>query len=232
MASSSSPGTAKPRRYSSARRAQQAAQTRNDVLLAAIRLFGANGWAGTTLAVIAAEAGVAVETIYTGFSSKKQLLRAAMDAAIVGDAQPVPLMEREEIQHLRDLPAAQRLAAATRLISQTYSERLTGVWSAMLEAAASDQEIAAWCADQEQRRRETMREFFTVVLGYPAGEPLLDVLWVLTSPDAYTRLTTQRGWSRSMWEETMTDAIHRLTAPASAQAESGPRLSRNQPSGG
>jgi len=210
MASSSSSGTAKTRRYSSARRARQAEQTRTDVLLAAVRLFGQHGWAGTTLAAIAAEAGVAVETIYTGFSSKKALLLAAMDVAIVGDAQPVPLIEREEIQQLRQLPAQQRLAAGIHLIGQTYSDRLTGVWSAMLEAAASDQQISAWCAEHEQRRRESVREFFTIILGRTAEEPMLDMLWILTSPDTYTRLTTQRGWSRSMWEDTMAEVIRRI----------------------
>src|SRR5215467_6301005 len=123
MASSSSPSTAKTRSYSSARRAQQAEQTRTDVLLAAIRLFGQKGWAGTTLAAIAAEAGVAVETIYTGFSSKKALLLAAMDVAIVGDAKLVPLMEREEVQQLRHLPAEQRLPALMRLAAQRSEER-------------------------------------------------------------------------------------------------------------
>ena len=210
MASSSSSGTAKTRRYSSARRARQAEQTRTDVLLAAVRLFGQHGWAGTTLAAIAAEAGVAVETIYTSFSSKKALLRAAMDVAIVGDAQPVPLIEREEIQQLRQLPAQQRLAAGIHLIGQTYSDRLTGVWSAMLEAAASDQQISAWCAEHEQRRRESVRDFFTIILGRTAEEPMLDMLWILTSPDTYTRLTTQRGWTRSMWEDTMAEMIRRI----------------------
>ena len=56
MTSPSSPATANTRRYSSTRRARQAAQTRADVLLAAVRLFGRSGWACTTLAAIAAEA--------------------------------------------------------------------------------------------------------------------------------------------------------------------------------
>jgi hypothetical protein len=38
----------------------------------------------------------------------------------------------------------------------------------------------------------------------------LDTLWILTSPDAYTKLATQRGWSRGMWENTMTEVIRRL----------------------
>ena len=81
------------RRYNSNRRAMQAAQTRGDVLAAAIRLFTAAGWAGTTISAVAAAAGVSVETVYSGFGSKKGLLRAAMDVAVVGDAEPVPFVE-------------------------------------------------------------------------------------------------------------------------------------------
>jgi TetR/AcrR family transcriptional regulator, regulator of autoinduction and epiphytic fitness len=73
-----------------------------------------------------------------------------MDAAIVGDAQPVPLIEREEFQQLRHLPTEQRLPAGMRLVGQMYSDRTTGVWSAMLEAAASDEEVAAWCTEHEK----------------------------------------------------------------------------------
>jgi AcrR family transcriptional regulator len=97
------------------------------VLLAAVRLFGRSGGAGSTPAAIATEAGVAAETIYTGFSSKKALLRAAMDAAIVGDAQPAPLIEREGFQQLRHLPTEQRLPAGMRLVGQMYSDRTAGV---------------------------------------------------------------------------------------------------------
>jgi AcrR family transcriptional regulator len=210
MPSSSPPPSASTRRYSSARRAQQAAQTRADVLLAAVRLFGRNGWAGTTLTAIAAEAGVAVETIYTGFSSKKALLRAAMDVAIVGDAEPVPWLEREEIRRLRQLPLDERAAAGMRLVGQMYSDRVTGVWSAMLEAAAGDKEVAAWCAEIEKGRYETVREFCEIIFQRPVSEQALDALWILTSPDAYIKLATQRGWSRGMWENTMTEVFRRL----------------------
>jgi AcrR family transcriptional regulator len=219
----SSPTTAKTRRYSSTRRARQAAQTRADVLLAAIRLFGRSGWTGTTLAAIAAEAGVAVETIYASFTSKKELLRAAMDMAIVGDAQPVPLIQREEFQQLRQLPAAQRLPAGLHLVGELFDGgHVTAVWSAMLEAAASDQEVTRWCAELENGRRETLSEFLHIVLDGNVTEPMLDVLWVLISPDAYTRLTTRRGWSRSRWVETMTEVIRQLVT-SSHDSRSGER---------
>jgi len=112
-----------------------------------------------------------------------------MAAAIIGDAQPAPLIEREEFHQLRHLPTEQRLPAGMRLVGQMYSDRTTGVWSAMLEAAASDEEVAAWCTEHE-RRRETLREFFEIVLDRTVEEPLLDVLWILTSPGTYTKLAT------------------------------------------
>ncbi|MGH9133320.1 MAG: TetR/AcrR family transcriptional regulator, partial [Ilumatobacteraceae bacterium] len=76
------PPTRRP--YRSTRRKQQAARTRSDVLAAAVRLFAEHGWSGSTLAAIAREADVAVETVYGAFGSKKGLLRAAMDVAVVG----------------------------------------------------------------------------------------------------------------------------------------------------
>jgi AcrR family transcriptional regulator len=213
MTPPSSPAASSTRRYSSTRRARQAAQTRADVLLAAARLFARSGWTGTTLAAIAAEAGVAVETIYTGFSSKKELLRAAMDVAMVGDAQPVPLIQRDQFQQLRQLPAARRLPAGLHLIGELFDGGdVTGVWSAMLEAAASDEEVAGWCAELEKGRRETLSEFLQIVLDRTVPGPLLDVLWVLIGPDAYTRLATQRGWNRSMWVDTMIEVIRQLAS--------------------
>ena len=94
------PAKTAKRSYNSSRRTLQAAQTRDEVLRAASRLFSDTGWAGTTLAAIAAAAGVSVETIYKGFGSKKALLREAMDVAIVGDTAPLPYVERPEFAAL------------------------------------------------------------------------------------------------------------------------------------
>src|SRR2546430_772208 len=82
------------RRYSSRLREQQAGQTRAQGRAAAAELFEESGGAGTTVAAIARQAGVAVETVYSRFGSKKQLLRQVVDVAVVGDAEPIPLAER------------------------------------------------------------------------------------------------------------------------------------------
>ena len=55
------------RRYESPHRRQQAAATRLHILQAAQRLFEQQGYVATTMAAIAAEAGVALKTVYLAF---------------------------------------------------------------------------------------------------------------------------------------------------------------------
>jgi AcrR family transcriptional regulator len=53
----------KPRRaYDSSRRLEQAEQTRRRILDAALLLFGREGYAATSVAAVAREAGVSVKT--------------------------------------------------------------------------------------------------------------------------------------------------------------------------
>lgn len=203
--------TSPTRRYSSQRRSQQAAQTRRDVLTAAVKLFGETGWSATTLAAIAAEAGVAVETIYSGFGSKKALLRAAMDVSIVGDDLPVPLAERSDYLALAEGEPAERVRRGAQLQVQIYA-RSAGVWNAMRDAAAGDHEVAAWCAELEHNRRIELQRSLKIVLGHPVEGKLLDLLWTLLGPETYTKLVVDRGWSTKIYEQWMTKAVLQLTA--------------------
>src|SRR5215210_619029 len=69
---------ATPRRqYDSTKRREQAAATRRRIIDTAARVFIERGYAGATIPVIAAEAGVAVETVYRSAVGKAGLLREA-----------------------------------------------------------------------------------------------------------------------------------------------------------
>ena len=109
--------------YHSPLRVRQAAETRQTVLVAATRLFTERGWAGTTLAAVAAEAGTAVETVYSAFGSKSGLLIAAIDVAIVGRRCEVPLVDRPEFASLGVGERSERLAAAARIITRAFVRR-------------------------------------------------------------------------------------------------------------
>ena len=91
----------KPRRaYRSTKRAEQVARTRRDIVMAAGVQFRTHGFAGVSMPGLAAEAGVAVETIYRAFGSKAGLFRAVVDAAVAGGAAraQVPVVDRPAIQ--------------------------------------------------------------------------------------------------------------------------------------
>jgi AcrR family transcriptional regulator len=198
------------RRYRSTRRDQQAAQTRHDVLMGAVRLFDSTGWSGTTMAAIAAEAGVAVETIYSGFGNKKQLLRAAMDVAIVGDTAPIPLADRPEWARMGVGTFDERVRAGISLQGATH-ERGAAIWMALRDAAETDDEVATWCADMERTRRSALRESLAMITDRTfEDDELLDVLWALMGPEVYVKLVRERGWSREQWEQHIADATSAL----------------------
>ena len=68
------------RRYRSEVRAVRATATRDAITAAARRLFASRGYAATSIETIAKEAGVAVQTVYAVFGSKRTLLESLLDA--------------------------------------------------------------------------------------------------------------------------------------------------------
>src|SRR3954468_23512976 len=90
----------KTRSYNSPRRREQAEATRAQILDAAQRLFEAQGYAATTMAAIAAEAGVALKTVYVAFETKSGVLRALWHLVLRGDQDDVPMTERSWYREL------------------------------------------------------------------------------------------------------------------------------------
>lgn len=209
------PSTAAPtkRSYSSSRRSRQAAQTREDVLQAAMERFAETGWAGTTLAAIAEAADVSVETIYNGFGSKKGLLRAALDTAIVGDTAPVPLVDRPEFAELGHGTTEERIARGAALVARIH-ERSARLCQALVEAASADDEVDRWRLEMEQGRHLDVARSAARVAGRAVGEPLVTMLWILYSPETYLKLVDDRGFSTADYEAFVVDASRRLIAGA------------------
>jgi AcrR family transcriptional regulator len=66
------------------KRKERALATRRRVLAAAYRLFCQRGYVATTMDAIAAEAGVAVQTLYFTFHTKGAILSETLGATITG----------------------------------------------------------------------------------------------------------------------------------------------------
>jgi AcrR family transcriptional regulator len=209
MATPSDAETRPRRRYVSPRRAESATQTREAVLGAARELFGIRGFAATGMRDVAEAAGVAVETIYSNFGSKTELLSAAMDVAVVGDARPVPLNDRPEYAALGRGPLRERAQAAARLLVEIH-ERTAALGRALREGAAADEELATRVAELEQRRRVNVADALTLVAGRAVSDTAADGIWAVTSMEVYALLIQHAGWSPDRYEQWMAETIEQL----------------------
>src|ERR671911_680348 len=120
----------KGRPYDSPRRRAQAAETRRAILDAARRLFEEGGYASTPVPSIAAEANVALKTVYLAFETKAGLLRAVWDARLGGEEEAMPVLDRSwfrEVTAEADPARKLRLVAAQSRRVKTSSGRLLEV---------------------------------------------------------------------------------------------------------
>jgi len=182
------------------------------VLEAARRLFDENGWAGTGMRDVARTAGVSVETVYSNFGSKAELLLAAIDLAVVGDLQPIPLGERPEFAALAHGSLAERAAAGARLVGQIH-ERTHGIGKALREAAAADAELDERLAEGEERRRINVEQGARLVAGRAISDTERDGLWAVLSMEVYRLLVERTGRSPARYEQWLADTMVRLLQP-------------------
>jgi AcrR family transcriptional regulator len=209
------------RRYDSTRRQAQAAQTRQDILTAAQRLFLDRGYAGTTLAAIAQAAGVVVETVYRAYGSKVELFKAVVRAAVAGGGgrAQVPVEQRPAIAAViaeTDPHRQLRLYAATQPGIHARAGPLLRV---LIGAAAADPELARLWAQLENERRNGLGRFAQLLADRGVLRPGLsveearDLLWTLNSLDVHDRLVLQCGWSPERYRDWLAGALARELLP-------------------
>src|SRR4051794_15873856 len=94
------------RRYDASRRRERADRRRATVVGVAERRFLRDGYTATTIAGIAAEAGVSPDTIYKSFGGKPGLVRAIRERALRGDATEPAEIRSERVQAAEQDPRA------------------------------------------------------------------------------------------------------------------------------
>jgi len=198
--------------YRSDRRTAQARRTRRRILDAAVLMFLERGYAGATMRAIAAAAGVAVPTVELGFGTKARLLKAAIDVAIAGDDEPVPVLERAWVDTARKArTAAEFLAVAAEVITAAQS-RSAGLVLAVFEGARTDAELAALATQLVEQRAATAR-WLVDALATPPHADAVDDLWLLMDPAIYDRLVHDRGWTPQRYERWFARSAHALLYP-------------------
>jgi len=193
------------RRYTSVRRDEQARETRLRIIRAARELFVTKGYGRTTLAEVAREAGVAVETVYAAFGNKATLLRRTWDVDFRGDEEDVPLFDRAEMQAILDEPdLATRIHRHAAFVTAT--NRRTGPLTAALEgAAASEPAAAEMLLEFGTRRLDRASRYAKAAaatgrLAVTESE-CRDVLFAMMDSALWRRLVVERGWSDDRYAE-------------------------------
>jgi AcrR family transcriptional regulator len=183
------------------------------VVEAARELFEREGYRSTTIAGIAATAGVSAEMIYKAFGTKAAVAKAVFDTALAGDDEPVPIAERPEMQAIRVEPdvrakiamfvagLVQRLERSARVQllvrdGRHVDDSLEPVWAALTEEGLVGMErFGRLLLDTGQLRDDL------------ALDEVRDLLWNYLAIDHYERLVLQRGWTRPRFEAWLAGAV-------------------------
>jgi AcrR family transcriptional regulator len=195
------------RRYHSPRRQEQAAATRREILEAAQLLFERQGYAATTMAAIATEAGVALKTVYVTFETKSGVLRALWNLLLRGDEDEVPVMDRAWYREVLDEPDAERQLRLNARNSRIVKERIATVLEVVRGAAPLDPEIEALWERIQSDFYGVQRSIVEKLHARKALRPGLDVaratdiLWTLNHPDVWLLLVRGRGWTPDEYED-------------------------------
>ena len=213
-------GDVKPRRYRSARRREQAEQTRERVLDAAGKLFEERGFKGASVAAIAEQAGVSEETVYARFRNKRTLLGELVRRAVRGD-DPRHVPEQDgphAVIAASDQHEQLRLFAVDIVLRLERAAPLVAIVGG---ASRSEPELAELLGRLHADRLKNLR---VLVDALTANGPLrlpddeaVETVWALTSPELHQLLTRVRGWTRRRYCAWLADSLAQLVLQKSSR---------------
>ena len=207
----------KKRGYHSKVRTEQAEQTRERILDAAVELFLANGYARTTIRSIAEEASVAPDTVYATFKSKARVLTALIDRRLVPDGSVDSVRERPDVQ-------AVRAESDQHLQIEMFAKFITGIstelrpiFEILRTASAVEPEMGEIFKEMDDYRLQNMYAYAEWIAERGplrveverAGE----IMWALASPDVGRMVCDELGWSEAQHAEWLADALSRTLLP-------------------
>jgi AcrR family transcriptional regulator len=200
-----------PRAYDSSKRRQEAEQTRERILQVAEQLFRTHGYARTSIAAVAAAAGVSVETIYKAVGGKPGLVRAIREKALEGNA-PVPAEMRSDALQINERdPRA--IITGWAALAQEVAPRVVPILLVVRAAAAVDPRLEALQQELDEARLTRMTHNARSLLEAGHIRPgvtldeAADVLWAYSSPELYELLVITRGWPVDRYGRFIADAM-------------------------
>jgi AcrR family transcriptional regulator len=189
------------RGYRSELRTAHARETRRSIVTAASRLFVENGYGATTIDAVADAAGVSRKTVFTAVGGKLELLKVALDWAVVGDDAPIALADRRALREILDRDDATSLLRGWAQVLVDIDVRAARLYQALEVAAGNDAEAQALVEQSQRQRLDGARVIVKRLASLDALTAALtraeavDLAWLATDPALFDRLVRVRGWS-------------------------------------
>lgn len=192
-------------------RQERAATTRRQILAAARRLFYRDGYAATTLKAVAAEAGVAVQTVYAVFGSKAAILAALREQVV-----DQPEADRALQVAIGEPTFDRRLAGFARSIRLRW-ELAGDIVRVNEDAGRADPAIRAGVQAAAGRRQAGITRFMqsaaeelALEIDIPRAIAIVDAL---SMHDLYDQLVGFHRWSPDDYQEWLTIELQRSLTP-------------------
>lgn len=184
------------RQYTMTARAESADETRRRVLAAAVDAVWGRRVSEVRLEEVAAEAGVATQTVLRLFGSRSRLLDSALEAM------------RDRILEQRSSASPGDIAGTITALFDHYEDLGDFVIRNLAEEGAYP-ELADWLARGRDAHRQSMeRQFAPRLAGRPDRDLLIDCL--VTACDVYTWKLLRRDIGKSREDAEVT--VHRLVS--------------------
>jgi AcrR family transcriptional regulator len=198
------------RSYESPVRRERAAATRSAILASARRLFASGGYERTTVETIAADADVAVRTVYTTYGTKRAILFGLLEQVA-----PTPREDLETaLRDRADNPRAQLELAVS--FTTKFFEAAGDLLDIVRQSAGTEPDVAEFARRGEEfRRRQQQPLIASWARGGALAEGLseqraADILWALTGADVYRLFIIERSWPARQFRAWLTETLAQL----------------------
>jgi Bacterial regulatory proteins, tetR family. len=193
------------------------ALTRDAIVGAARELFLSRGYVATSIAAIAEEAGVAVQTVYNSVGAKAELLSAVLDAVAAGRDAPTPVVQLMEQRAAATADADELLDLLADWFVDV-NERAAAVFAMIRQAAVVDPDAAALERNRAAQRLRNYRLASAALRERGGVSADLDdgraaaTIFALGHPEVYRALVADGGWPVATYRAWIRRGIAALAA--------------------